>query len=94
MLVEINLIVSKNIVTKHISEKQSLELLKLFIGKTLLITGGTGTFSNAVMKRFLNTDKKEIRIFSRGEKKQDDMQKLYKNDKLKFYSGDVRAILA
>jgi UDP-N-acetylglucosamine 4,6-dehydratase/5-epimerase len=62
----------------------------LFKNKTLLITGGTGSFGNAVMKRFLDTDIKEIRIFSRDEKKQDDMRKLYKNDKLKFYIGDVR----
>lgn len=62
----------------------------MFKGKTLLITGGTGSFGNAVMKRFLNTEIKEIRIFSRDEKKQDDMRKLYKNDKLKFYIGDVR----
>lgn len=62
----------------------------MFKGKTLLITGGTGSFGNAVMKRFLETDLKEIRIFSRDEKKQDDMRKLYKNDKLKFYLGDVR----
>lgn len=62
----------------------------MFKGKTLLITGGTGSFGNAVMKRFLNTDIKEIRIFSRDEKKQDDMRKLYRNDKLKFYIGDVR----
>jgi len=62
----------------------------MFKGKTLLITGGTGSFGNAVMKRFLDTDIKEIRIFSRDEKKQDDMRKLYKNDKLKFYIGDVR----
>jgi len=58
--------------------------------KTLLITGGTGSFGNAVMRRFLNTDVKEIRIFSRDEKKQDDMRKLYRNDKLKFHIGDVR----
>lgn len=64
----------------------------MFKGKTLLITGGTGSFGNAVMKRFLDTDVKEIRIFSRDEKKQDDMRKLYKNDKLKFYIGDVRDI--
>lgn len=64
----------------------------MFKDKTLLITGGTGSFGNAVMKRFLNTDIKEIRIFSRDEKKQDDMRKLYKNDKLKFYIGDVRDI--
>ncbi|MTW87999.1 NAD-dependent epimerase/dehydratase family protein [Virgibacillus dakarensis] len=62
----------------------------MFKGKTLLITGGTGSFGNAVMQRFLDTDIKEIRIFSRDEKKQDDMRKQYKNDKLKFYIGDVR----
>ncbi|MFE8698122.1 polysaccharide biosynthesis protein [Cytobacillus sp. FJAT-53684] len=62
----------------------------MFKDKTLLITGGTGSFGNAVMKRFLNTDIREVRIFSRDEKKQDDMRKLYKNDKLKFYLGDVR----
>ncbi|MDR7238761.1 polysaccharide biosynthesis protein [Neobacillus drentensis] len=62
----------------------------MFRNKTLLITGGTGSFGNAVMKRFLDTDLKEIRIFSRDEKKQDDMRKQYKNDKLKFYLGDVR----
>ncbi|WP_306010173.1 polysaccharide biosynthesis protein [Bacillus sp. MMSF_3328] len=64
----------------------------MFKDKTLLITGGTGSFGNAVMQRFLGTDIKEIRIFSRDEKKQDDMRKLYKNDKLKFYLGDVRDI--
>jgi UDP-glucose 4-epimerase len=63
---------------------------KLFKDKTLLITGGTGSFGNAVMERFLDTNVREIRIFSRDEKKQDDMRKLYKNDKLKFYLGDVR----
>lgn len=62
----------------------------MFKNKTILITGGTGSFGNAVMKRFLHTEVKEIRIFSRDEKKQDDMRKLYKNDKLKFYIGDVR----
>jgi UDP-N-acetylglucosamine 4,6-dehydratase/5-epimerase len=62
----------------------------MFNNKTLLITGGTGSFGNAVMKRFLDTDLKEVRIFSRDEKKQDDMRKQYKNDKLKFYLGDVR----
>lgn len=62
----------------------------MFKDKTLLITGGTGSFGNAVMERFLDTDIKEIRIFSRDEKKQDDMRKHYKNDKLKFYLGDVR----
>ncbi|NMD70170.1 polysaccharide biosynthesis protein [Bacillus sp. DNRA2] len=62
----------------------------MFNDKILLITGGTGSFGNAVMKRFLNTGIKEIRIFSRDEKKQDDMRKVYKNEKLKFYIGDVR----
>lgn len=61
-----------------------------FKDKTLLITGGTGSFGNAVLKRFLDSDIKEIRIFSRDEKKQDDMRKHYANDKLKFYIGDVR----
>lgn len=64
--------------------------MSIFTGKTLLITGGTGSFGNAVLKRFLNTDIGEIRIFSRDEKKQDDMRKKYNNDKLKFYIGDVR----
>ncbi|TXC82188.1 NAD-dependent epimerase/dehydratase family protein [Metabacillus litoralis] len=62
----------------------------MFKDKTILITGGTGSFGNAVMQRFLDTDIKEIRIFSRDEKKQDDMRKLYKDVKLKFYLGDVR----
>lgn len=62
----------------------------MFKDKTLLITGGTGSFGNAVLDRFLNADIGEIRIFSRDEKKQDDMRKLYKNDKIKFYIGDVR----
>lgn len=62
----------------------------MFKDKILLITGGTGSFGNAVMKRFLETDIKEIRIFSRDEKKQDDMRKQYMNDKIKFYIGDVR----
>ncbi len=64
----------------------------MFNGRTILITGGTGSFGHAVMKRFLDTDIKEIRIFSRDEKKQDDMRNSYKNDKLKFYIGDVRDI--
>jgi len=64
----------------------------MFTDKTLLITGGTGSFGNAVMERFLETDIKEIRIFSRDEKKQEDMRKLYKNEKLKFYIGDVRDV--
>lgn len=62
----------------------------MFTNKCLLITGGTGSFGNAVLDRFLETDIKEIRIFSRDEKKQDDMRKKYNNDKLKFYIGDVR----
>jgi len=62
----------------------------MFNNKTLLITGGTGSFGNAVLNRFLNTDIKEIRIFSRDEKKQDDMRNQLKNEKLKFYIGDVR----
>jgi UDP-glucose 4-epimerase len=62
----------------------------MFEKKTLLITGGTGSFGNAVLRRFLDTDIKEIRIFSRDEKKQDDMRKQYTNPKLKFYLGDVR----
>ncbi|MGF7229604.1 MAG: polysaccharide biosynthesis protein [Candidatus Saccharibacteria bacterium] len=64
----------------------------MFAGKTLLITGGTGSFGNAVLKRFLDSDIAEIRIFSRDEKKQDDMRKAFNNDKLKFYIGDVRNI--
>jgi len=62
----------------------------MFKDQTLLITGGTGSFGNAVLRRFLDTDIGEIRIFSRDEKKQDDMRKLYHNDKIKFYIGDVR----
>ena len=62
----------------------------MFSSKVLLITGGTGSFGNAVLKRFLYTDIEEIRIFSRDEKKQDDMRKRYANSKLKFYIGDVR----
>ena len=62
----------------------------MFKNKTLLIAGGTGSFGNAVLRRFLSTNIKEIRIFSRDELKQDDMRRLYNNDKLKFYLGDVR----
>ncbi|MBQ4521875.1 MAG: polysaccharide biosynthesis protein [Lachnospiraceae bacterium] len=62
----------------------------MFKDKTLMITGGTGSFGNAVLKRFLDTDIKEIRIFSRDEKKQDDMRKQYNNPKIKFNIGDVR----
>ncbi len=62
----------------------------MFANRVLLITGGTGSFGNAVLDRFLETDIKEVRIFSRDEKKQDDMRKKYNSDKLKFYIGDVR----
>jgi len=61
-----------------------------FNGKCLLITGGTGSFGNAVLRRFLDTDISEIRIFSRDEKKQDDMRQFYKNQKIKYFIGDVR----
>lgn len=64
----------------------------IFAGKTLMITGGTGSFGNAVLKRFLNTEIKEIRIFSRDEKKQDDMRRFYNNSKIKYYIGDVRQL--
>lgn len=64
----------------------------MYKGKTLLITGGTGSFGNAVLEDFLNTDIGEIRIFSRDEKKQDEMRRHYRNEKLKFYIGDIRDI--
>ncbi len=64
----------------------------MFKNKILLITGGTGSFGNAVLKKFIATEVKEIRIFSRDEKKQDDMRQFYKNDKIKYYLGDVRDI--
>ena len=64
----------------------------IFKDKVLMITGGTGSFGNAVLERFLNSDLREIRIFSRDEKKQDDMRHQYNNAKLKFYIGDVRDI--
>ncbi len=67
-----------------------MKIMGMFKDKVLLITGGTGSFGNAVLKRFLDTDLKEIRIFSRDEKKQEDMRIKYKNDKIKFYIGDVR----
>ncbi len=63
----------------------------MFANKTLVITGGTGSFGNAVLRRFLETEVAEIRIFSRDEKKQDDMRRQYRSDKLKFYIGDVRS---
>ena len=72
--------------------------MSIFNNKTLLITGGTGSFGNAVLNRFLDTDIKEIRIFSRDEKKQDDMRHEYQakypevSNKIKFYIGDVRDI--
>lgn len=62
----------------------------MFENKTLLITGGTGSFGNAILRRFIDFDLGEIRILSRDEKKQDDMRKKYKNEKIKFYIGDVR----
>jgi UDP-N-acetylglucosamine 4,6-dehydratase/5-epimerase len=64
----------------------------VFQNKVLLITGGTGSFGNAVLDRFLSTNIGEIRIFSRDEKKQDDMRRFYQNDKIKYYIGDVRDI--
>ena len=62
----------------------------IFKDKVLLITGGTGSFGHAVLRRFMDTDIKEIRVFSRDEKKQDDMRKYIKSDKVKYYIGDVR----
>jgi UDP-glucose 4-epimerase len=76
----------KNISPVKMENKRVL----MFNDKTLLITGGTGSFGNAVLRRFLNSGLREIRIFSRDEKKQDDMRKRYNNPKLKFYIGDVR----
>lgn len=62
----------------------------MFNAKTLLITGGTGSFGNAVLRRFLKTDIQQIRIFSRDEKKQDDLRHEYNDNRIKFYIGDVR----
>ena len=62
----------------------------MFKNKTLLITGGTGSFGNAVLNKFTESDIAEIRIFSRDEKKQDEMRRKYQNSKLKFHIGDVR----
>ena len=62
----------------------------MFNGKKILITGGTGSFGNAVLRRFLETDIQEVIIFSRDEKKQDEMRTLYRNDKMKFIIGDIR----
>lgn len=64
--------------------------MKLFKDKTLLVTGGTGSFGNAVLQKFLTSGIKEIRIFSRDEKKQDDMRVQYRSEKIKYYIGDVR----
>ncbi len=66
--------------------------MNCFEGKCILITGGTGTFGNAALKRFLNSDVEQIRIFSRDEKKQEDMRIHYKDPRLKFYIGDVRSL--
>src|SRR5271157_6074555 len=62
----------------------------MFSGKVLLITGGTGSFGNAVLRRFLKTNVAQVRIFSRDEKKQDEMRHEYRDDKLRFFIGDVR----
>ena len=72
--------------------KRVMEKKVMFDNKILLITGGTGSFGNAVLKRFLDSSIAEVRIFSRDEKKQDDMRKKFANDKIKFYLGDVRDI--
>ena len=64
----------------------------MFKNKTLLVTGGTGSFGKAIISRFINTDISEIRVFSRDEKKQDDIRKIYNNQKLKLFLGDVRDI--
>src|SRR5690606_11316269 len=64
--------------------------MSAFDHKVLAITGGTGTFGNAVLERFLSSDIAEIRVFSRDEKKQDDLRRHYRSDKVKFYLGDVR----
>ena len=73
------------------SGKFDQKAISKFDGKVLLITGGTGSFGNAVLRRFLNTGIREIRIFSRDEKIQDDMRTKLQNDKVKFYIGDVRS---
>ena len=78
---------SWRIMTVSCGAKENHSMLK---GKKLLITGGTGSFGNAVLKRFLDTDVEEIRIFSRDEKKQVDMRRVYQNDKIQYYIGDVR----
>jgi len=62
----------------------------MFKNKILLITGGTGSFGNAVLEKFVDTQIKEIRIFSRDEKKQDDLRRKFQNEKIKYFIGDVR----
>ena len=85
-------------IIKEIIIEMENKVMSIFENKTLLITGGTGSFGNAVLNRFLDTDIKEIRIFSRDEKKQDDMRHEYQakhpeiSNKIKFYIGDVRDI--
>lgn len=74
----------------HIQMNEGNGTIAMFKDKTLLITGGTGSFGNAVLRRFLDSDIAQIRIFSRDEKKQDDMRKEYSNPKIKFFIGDVR----
>ena len=64
----------------------------MFKNKTLLITGGTGSFGNAVLKKFIDSEIGEIRIFSRDEKKQDDMRRKFQNNKIKYFIGDVRDV--
>ena len=76
---------------EQVNKKYNIQkIMSIFKDKTLLITGGTGSFGNAILRRFLNSDIKEIRIFSRDEKKQDDMRHQLQNEKVKFYIGDVR----
>ncbi len=69
-----------------------MEQSSIMDGKTLLVTGGTGSFGNAVVKRFLKTEIKEIRIFSRDELKQDEMRKRYNDERLRYFIGDVRDV--
>lgn len=86
------LIIPNVVFLKNKSEQvdRMRDVRSMFKDKVLLITGGTGSFGNTVVKAFLHQGLKEIRIFSRDEKKQDDMRKKYHNPKLKFYLGDVR----
>lgn len=80
----------RNVWPSEAAERMVMGKENIFDGKTLLITGGTGSFGNAVLNRFLDTGIREIRIFSRDEKKQDDMRHQYNNDKIKYYIGNVR----